>query len=81
VRKRAALSADLRPVVRSDTYLVADITDHLCPWQSCCQSTQLLSGSKRFVLSTSEHVAAMVNPPGNQKAKECPGDPRSRLAA
>ena len=74
---------DLSAVDR-DTYLVAGITDHLCPWQSCYRSTQLLSGSKRFVLSTSGHVAAMVNPPGNEKAryqvaKDCPEDPQDWL--
>jgi polyhydroxyalkanoate synthase subunit PhaC len=62
----------------------AGITDHLCPWQSCYRSTQLLSGSKRFVLSTSGHIAAMVNPPGNEKAryqvaKESPEDPQKWL--
>src|SRR5579862_5061736 len=57
---------DLAAVDR-DTYLVAGITDHICPWQSCYSSTQLLSGRQRFVLSTSGHVAAMVNPPDNAK--------------
>jgi poly[(R)-3-hydroxyalkanoate] polymerase subunit PhaC len=70
--------------VDRDTYLVAGITDHLCPWQCCYRSTQLLSGSKRFVLSTSGHIAAMVNPPGNEKAryqvaKESPEDPQEWL--
>jgi polyhydroxyalkanoate synthase len=70
--------------VERDTYLVAGITDHICPWQSCYRSTQLLSGRQRFVLSTSGHVAAMVNPPGNEKAryqmaKECPEDPQEWL--
>jgi hypothetical protein len=74
---------DLAAVDR-DTYLVAGITDHLCPWQSCYRSTQLLSGSKRFVLSTSGHIAAMVNPPGNEKARyqegqDCPEDPQEWL--
>jgi polyhydroxyalkanoate synthase len=74
---------DLAAVDR-DTYLVAGITDHICPWQSCYRSTQLLSGRPRFVLSTSGHVAAMVNPPGNDKAryqiaKECPEDPQEWL--
>jgi poly[(R)-3-hydroxyalkanoate] polymerase subunit PhaC len=74
---------DLAAVDR-DTYLVAGITDHICPWQSCYRSTQLLSGRPRFVLSTSGHVAAMVNPPGNAKAryqmaKECPEDPQEWL--
>ncbi len=51
-----------------DAYVVAGIADHLCPWQSCYRSAQLLGGRSRFVLSTSGHIASMVNPPGNQKA-------------
>jgi class II poly(R)-hydroxyalkanoic acid synthase len=51
-----------------DSYVVAGIADHLCAWESCYQSTQLLGGDSRFVLSTSGHIAAMVNPPGNPKA-------------
>jgi polyhydroxyalkanoate synthase len=74
---------DLAAVDR-DTYLVAGITDHICPWQSCYRSTQLLGGRQRFVLSTSGHVAAMVNPPGNAKAryqvaKDSPEDPQEWL--
>jgi polyhydroxyalkanoate synthase len=70
---------DLAAVDR-DSYIVAGITDHICPWQSCYQSTQLLGGRPRFVLSTSGHIAAMVNPPGNEKAryqlaKQSPGGP------
>ena len=51
-----------------DTYVVAGIADHLCKWESCYQTTQLLGGETKFVLSTSGHIAAMVNPPGNPKA-------------
>ena len=51
-----------------DAYVVAGITDHLCPWESCYRSTQLLGGPVKFVLSTSGHIAAMVNPPTNPKA-------------
>ena len=74
---------DLGAVDR-DSYQVAGITDHICPWQSCYRSTQLLGGRPRFLLSTSGHVAAMVNPPGNDKAryqiaKECPEDPQEWL--
>ena len=74
---------DLAAVGR-DTYLIAGITDHICPWQSCYRSTQLLAGQQRFVLSTSGHIAAMVNPPGNDKARyqiaeECPEDPQEWL--
>jgi polyhydroxyalkanoate synthase len=51
-----------------DSYVVAGLTDHLTPWQNCYRSTQLLAGDTRFVLSTSGHIAALVNPPGNAKA-------------
>ena len=65
--------------VNRDSYVVAGITDHICRWQSCYRSTQLLGAKSRFVLSTSGHVAAMVNPPGNPKARyqvaeDCPDD-------
>ncbi len=71
-------------LIDRDTYMVAGITDHICPWQSCYRSTQLLAGRNRFVLSTSGHVAAMVNPPGNEKAryqvaKDCPEEPQEWL--
>ena len=74
---------DLASVER-DSYIVAGITDHICPWQSCYRSTQLFGGRPKFLLSTSGHVAAMVNPPGNDKArfqmaKECPEDPQEWL--
>lgn len=54
--------------------MVAGIADHLCPWQNCYASTQLLGGKSRFVLSTSGHIAAIVNPPGNPKASYQVGD-------
>ena len=51
-----------------DSYVVAGIADHITPWQSCYRTTQLYGGDSRFVLSTSGHIAALVNPPGNPKA-------------
>ena len=54
--------------IDTDTYVVAGIADHLCKWESCYQTTQLFGGDTKFVLSTSGHIAAMVNPPGNPKA-------------
>jgi poly(3-hydroxyalkanoate) synthetase len=55
--------------VTVDTYVVAGIADHISPWQACYRSARLL-GSKdlRFVLSSSGHIAALVNPPGNPRA-------------
>ena len=54
--------------VTVDAYVVAGIADHLCPWQSCYATTQLLGGDSRFVLSTSGHIASLVNPPSNPKS-------------
>jgi polyhydroxyalkanoate synthase subunit PhaC len=67
-----------------DAYVVAGIADHLCPWQSCYRTTQLLGGRTRFVLSSSGHIASIVNPPGNQKAtfraaSDTPPDPADWL--
>jgi len=71
--------------VHTDTYITAGIADHLCPWQKCYRSTQLFSGKSRFVLSTSGHIASIVNPPGTKKANfrasdHNPEDPVTWLA-
>jgi polyhydroxyalkanoate synthase subunit PhaC len=71
--------------VETDAYVVAGVADHLCPWQSCYRTTQLLGGPVTFVLSTSGHIASMVNPPGNPKATfqtaaANPADPREFTA-
>jgi polyhydroxyalkanoate synthase len=72
--------------ITCDTYIVAGISDHITPWQNAYRSTQLLGSEPRFVLSTSGHIAAMVNPPGNPKASyqthtENPADAEEWLAA
>jgi poly[(R)-3-hydroxyalkanoate] polymerase subunit PhaC len=52
-----------------DAYVVAGIADHISPWQACYRSARLLgSETLRFVLSSSGHIAALVNPPGNPRA-------------
>jgi polyhydroxyalkanoate synthase subunit PhaC len=51
-----------------DAYVVAGMADHITPWPNCYTTTQLLGGRTRFVLSTSGHIAALVNPPGNPKS-------------
>nr|MDQ2812819.1 alpha/beta fold hydrolase [Actinomycetota bacterium] len=72
--------------VEVDTYVIGGKADHLCPWQSCYRTTQLLGGPVTFVLSTSGHIASMVNPPDNAKASfrtaaAHPPDPADFLAA
>jgi polyhydroxyalkanoate synthase len=54
---------DLRGVTL-DNYIVAGSTDHIVPWHNAYRSTQLLGGDSRFVLSTSGHIQALINPPG-----------------
>jgi polyhydroxyalkanoate synthase len=46
-----------------DSYIVAGSSDHIIPWQNAYRSTQLLGGESRFVLSTSGHIQALINPP------------------
>jgi polyhydroxyalkanoate synthase len=55
--------------VSCDAYVIGGIADHISPWQATYRSARLL-GSKdnRYVLSSSGHIAALVNPPGNPKA-------------
>jgi polyhydroxyalkanoate synthase len=72
--------------ISTDCYLVAGAADHLCPWQSCYRSTQLLGGDCRFVLARSGHIASMVSPIGNTKAvyrtaPDTPPDPEAWLAS
>ncbi len=47
-----------------DSYIVAGSNDHIVPWENAYRSTQLLGGESRFVLSTSGHIQALINPPG-----------------
>lgn len=56
--------------VTSDLFILGGTTDHITPWRACYRSTQLF-GSKdvTFVLSQSGHMQAILNPPGNPKAK------------
>ena len=50
--------------IEVDTYVLAAVDDHIVPWVSGYKTTQLFGGDNRFVLSTSGHIAGIVNPPG-----------------
>lgn len=56
--------------VDNDLFILAGVTDHITPWKACYRSTQLF-GSKNieFILSQSGHIQAILNPPGNPKAR------------
>jgi polyhydroxyalkanoate synthase subunit PhaC len=68
-----------------DSYIVAGLKDHIVPWENAYRSTQLLGGDTKFVLSTSGHIQAMVNPPAPDSrssyrvADEYPADPQAFL--
>jgi polyhydroxyalkanoate synthase len=55
-------SVDLRQV-DLDTYFVAGLTDHIVPWEGAYNGARLFGGHPRFVLSSSGHIQALVNPP------------------
>jgi polyhydroxyalkanoate synthase subunit PhaC len=54
--------------ITADAYIIGGETDHITPWQSCYRSAHLLGGSAQFVLSTSGHIAALVNPADNPRS-------------
>ena len=68
--------------VDQDAYLVAALTDHITPWEACYRTVGILGGTSRFVLSSSGHIQAIVNPPGNKKSSyRASGDPGPDSAA
>ena len=48
-------------------YLYASHDDHIVPWKSAYESTQILKGKCRFVLGASGHIAGVINPPAKNK--------------
>ena len=56
--------------VTQDVFIAAGVTDHITPWKACYRISQLVgSPNVEFVLSQSGHIQALLNPPGNPKAK------------
>jgi polyhydroxyalkanoate synthase len=49
--------------ITTDTYVAAGRTDHITPWQTCYQTTQLVSGRSQFVLCSSGHIQTVVADP------------------
>ena len=50
--------------VKSDTYVVGAVNDHIVPWHASYKTGGLLGGEVRYVLSSGGHIAGIVNPPG-----------------
>jgi polyhydroxyalkanoate synthase len=61
--KIAGKTIDLS-VIKSPTYVVSAINDHIVPWRSAYKTVGLTSGPVRFVLSSGGHIAGIVSPPG-----------------
>jgi polyhydroxyalkanoate synthase len=59
---------DLKKVT-CDVYAIGALTDHLTPWHACYRTPKLFGGKATFVASNSGHIQALVNPPGNLKAR------------
>ena len=53
--------------IKCPAYVYASQEDHIVPWQSAYESTQLLKGKNRFVLGASGHIAGVINPPAKNK--------------
>ena len=77
----AGQTLDLKDV-KSDTYIVGAINDHIVLWDASYISTQLFGGDVRYVLSSGGHIAGVVNPPSprawlqvNETGKPNPADP------
>jgi polyhydroxyalkanoate synthase subunit PhaC len=51
-------------VIKSPTYVVSAINDHIVPWPTAYKSVNLVSGPGRFVLGSGGHIAGIVAPPG-----------------
>ena len=67
-------------------YVLATREDHIVPWRTAYQTTQLLQGETRFVLGASGHVAGVVNPASKNRRSHWVGgkavaDPEAWLAA
>ena len=53
--------------VTTPTYCISAIEDHIAPWKTTYETTQIMKGKARFVLSGSGHIAGMINPPAANK--------------
>ncbi|SFX45483.1 PHA/PHB synthase family protein [Marinospirillum alkaliphilum] len=53
--------------IKTPAYFVSTIQDHIAQWKSTYKGAQVHSGSVKFVLSGSGHIAGVVNPPNKVK--------------
>ncbi|MDQ1514520.1 MAG: poly[(R)-3-hydroxyalkanoate] polymerase subunit PhaC [Actinomycetota bacterium] len=69
--------------IKADTYVLSAKEDHIALWTTAYKTTQLLSGHVRYTLSSSGHIAGIVNPPSPKAMywtnPENPADPKAWL--
>ncbi|HSI04918.1 MAG TPA: alpha/beta fold hydrolase, partial [Myxococcota bacterium] len=53
---------------RPDAFVVGAVEDHITPWKSVYKTAHRLGGETQFVLSSSGHIAGVVNPPSKNAA-------------
>jgi polyhydroxyalkanoate synthase len=63
----AGTPIDLRKI-KQPMYVLGAENDHIAPWKGSYLTTQHVGGEVRYTLTSSGHVAGIVNPPGNPKA-------------
>jgi polyhydroxyalkanoate synthase subunit PhaC len=68
-------------LVDADVYYVASEDDHITPWKGCYASARLFPGDVRFILSSSGHLAGIVNPPGGRRRYRSEGGAAADPAA
>ncbi len=71
--------------VETPAYILSTREDHIAPWKTTYETTQLFSGPVKFVLGASGHIAGVINPPQRQKygywtSSKKPADPEAWLA-
>jgi polyhydroxyalkanoate synthase subunit PhaC len=62
----AGVPIDLRKI-ETPTFMLSTREDHIAPWKSTYAATQVFSGSVKFVLAASGHIAGVVNSPASGK--------------
>jgi polyhydroxyalkanoate synthase len=53
--------------IKLPTFVLASREDHIVPWKSAYQTTQLVGGNIEFVLAASGHIAGIINPPSQNR--------------
>ena len=53
--------------VTAPSYVLSTVEDHIAPWKTTYETTQLFAGPVEFVLGASGHIAGVINPPAKGK--------------